>query len=72
MMSTEKLEWNKRYLQLAELLAELPGIWVDLADGILAEIKLLQHQQAIQPSFGYFCQIVKIQLSEIKLGRNKY
>lgn len=51
---------TKGNLQLAELLAELPGICADPADGILAQMKLPQGQQAVEPAFGDLCEVVMV------------
>lgn len=48
--------------QLAELLAELPGVRSDPADGIVAEVELLQSQQAVQPDLTHLRQVVVVQL----------
>lgn len=58
---TKKLELNKSNLQLTEFLAKLPGIGADPADGVLAEVEVLQHKQAIQPASTNLCEIVMIQ-----------
>lgn len=42
-------------LQLSKSLAELPRIWADLVNGILANEELLQCPQTIQPALVYFC-----------------
>lgn len=47
-------------LQLAEFLAELPGILADPVDGILAQMKLPQHQQAVEPAFGDLSEVVMV------------
>ena len=39
--------------QLAELLAELPGVGPDPADGVVSKVKLLQSQQAVQPALAH-------------------
>lgn len=54
--------------QLGELLAELPGVSSDPADGVVAEVKLLQSQQAVQPPLVHLSQVVVFQLPE---GRRK-
>lgn len=48
--------------QLVELLAELPGVGSDLADCVVAEVKLLQSQQAVQPPLVHLRQVVVVQL----------
>lgn len=48
--------------QLAEFLAELPGLRSDPADGVVAEVELLQSQQSIQPALTHLCQVVVVQL----------
>lgn len=48
--------------QLGKLLAELPGVDSDPADGVVAEVKLLQSQQAIQPPLLHVCQVVVVQM----------
>lgn len=48
--------------QLAEFLAELPGVRSDPADGVVAEVELLQSQQAVQPAFTHLRQVVVVQL----------
>lgn len=52
--------------QLGEFLAELPGIDSDFADAVVAEVKLLQSQQAVQPTLVHLSQIVIVQLSEMR------
>lgn len=48
--------------QLTEFLAELPGVRSDPADGIVAEVELLQSQQAVQPALTHLRQVVVVQL----------
>lgn len=48
--------------QLTEFRAGLPGVRFDLADGVVAEVELLQRQQAVQPAFANLCQVVVVQL----------
>lgn len=48
--------------QLTEFLAELPGVRSDPADGVVAEVELLQSQQPVQPAFAHLRQVVVIQL----------
>lgn len=48
--------------QLAEFLAELPGVRSDPADGVVAEVELLQSQQAVQPALAHLRQVVVVQL----------
>lgn len=48
--------------QLAEFLAELPGVRSNPADGVVAEVELLQSEQAVQPALTHFRQVVVVQL----------
>lgn len=48
--------------QLTELLARLPSVGPDPADGVLAQVELLQHQQAVQPALAHLRQVVVIQV----------
>lgn len=48
--------------QLGEFLAELPGVRSDPADAIVAEVELLQSQQAVQPALIHLRQVVVVQL----------
>lgn len=48
--------------QLGKLLAELPGVGLDPADGVVAKVKLLQSQQAVQPPLVHLSQVVVVQL----------
>lgn len=48
--------------QLGELLAELPGVRSDPADGVVGEVELLQSQQAVQPALIHLRQVVVVQL----------
>lgn len=48
--------------QLAEFLAELPGVRSDPADGVVAKVELLQSQQAVQPALIHLRQVVVVQL----------
>ncbi len=48
--------------QLAEFLAEFPGVRSDPADGVVAEVELLQSQQAVQPALTHLRQVVVVQL----------
>lgn len=48
--------------QLAEFLAEFPGVRSDPADAVVAEVELLQSQQAVQPAFTHLRQVVVVQL----------
>lgn len=52
-------EWDS---QLRQLLAELPGVRLDPADGVVAEVELLQRQQAVQPALIHLRQVVVVQL----------
>lgn len=62
MIPAPNLRRIKGNSQLTEFLAELPGIRADPVDGILAEMKFLQHQQAIKPAFGNLCEVIMVQL----------
>lgn len=42
-------------LQLRKPLAELPRIWADPVNGVLANVELLQRPQSVQPALVYFC-----------------
>lgn len=56
MIPALKPEENSRLLTaFHEFLAELPGIRADPVDGILTEMKFLQHQQTVKPAFGNLC-----------------
>lgn len=55
----EEKEWDS---QLRQLLAELPGVRLDPADGVMAEVELLQGQQAVQPALIHLRQVVVVQL----------
>lgn len=48
--------------QLGKLLAELPGVRSDPADGVVGEVELLQSQQAVQPALIHLRQVVVVQL----------
>lgn len=48
--------------QLTEFLAELPGVRSDPVDAVVAEVELLQSQQAVQPAFTHLRQVVVVQL----------
>lgn len=48
--------------QLAEFLAELPGVRSNPADGVVAEVELLQSEQAVQPALTHLRQVVVVQL----------
>lgn len=52
-------EWDS---QLSQLLAELPGVGLDPADGVVAEVELLQGQQPVQPALIHLRQVVVVQL----------
>lgn len=51
---------EERHSQFRQLLAELPGIRLDPADGVVAEVELLQSQQAVQPALIHLCQVVVV------------
>lgn len=55
-------DWGNLDSQLAEFLAELPGVRSDPADGVVAEVELLQSQQAVEPALAHLCQVVVVQL----------
>lgn len=64
---------GREHSQFLQLLAELPGVWSDDADGVLAEPQHTQHVQAIQPAFVDLRQVVVLQLSEyIRKQRTGY
>lgn len=48
--------------QLAELLAGLPGVRSYPADGVVAEVELLQSQEAVKPALTHLRQVVVVQL----------
>lgn len=45
-----EVEEKKSHSQLAEFLAELPGIGPNPADGVVSQVELLQRQQAVEPA----------------------
>lgn len=51
---------EERHSQLRQLLAELPGIRLDPADCVVAEVELLQRQQAVQPALIHLRQVVVV------------
>lgn len=57
------LDMRRTHSQFLQLLAKLPGVWSDDADGVLADPQDSQHAQAVQPAFVDLSQVVVLQLS---------